>query len=217
MNENERLKSLRKSLGLTQTEMAEKIGIKQGSYSDVERGKAIVSNYVKMSLEQNLNLNRAWLETGKGEMLNKDHIVKEEGSSIARLMGKQPPSLDFLRHKLNKLYESDNFDTEVPSAEITLPGYDDCEMIFGDAMAPSFCNGDVVLIKEWKDVFVEFGQAYLIVTNNDHRMARILLPDDENGSLICKAINDKYPPVKIARSDIKKLCLIKGKVEWKSI
>jgi transcriptional regulator with XRE-family HTH domain len=40
MTESERLKEIRKVLGLTQRELSEALEIKQGSYSDVERGKA---------------------------------------------------------------------------------------------------------------------------------------------------------------------------------
>lgn len=45
-NVNERIKKIRKELGLSQENFAARLGLKQGSYSDIERGRASVSQFV---------------------------------------------------------------------------------------------------------------------------------------------------------------------------
>lgn len=69
MNENERLKEVQKILGFkSQSEFADVIGIKQGSLSDIYRGKngVGVSDSIKMKLMKEYSINIEWLETGVG-------------------------------------------------------------------------------------------------------------------------------------------------------
>lgn len=66
--ENQRLKIYRESKNMSQQQFADLIGIKQGSYSDQERGKVRVSGDVKVALFKEYSLNIDWLETGIGDM-----------------------------------------------------------------------------------------------------------------------------------------------------
>lgn len=65
---NQRLKIFRQSLKKTQSEFAEVVNLKQGSYSDVERGKVKVSGDIKNALNKEFSLNIDWLESGTGDM-----------------------------------------------------------------------------------------------------------------------------------------------------
>lgn len=68
MSENERLKEIRKLLDFTQREFSEALDIKQGSYSDVERGKAGISAVLLKNLIRRFRINPLWLCEGEGEM-----------------------------------------------------------------------------------------------------------------------------------------------------
>lgn len=64
----ERLKKLRKLLSLSQKEFAEKIGIKQSSYSSIEKGRrSLADRYIK-SICMAYNVNEQWLRTGEGQI-----------------------------------------------------------------------------------------------------------------------------------------------------
>lgn len=78
MSENERLKEIRKSLDLTQREFSDALDIKQGSYSDVERGKAGISAVLLKNLIRRFRINPLWLCEGEGEMF----IDTPDGVSI---------------------------------------------------------------------------------------------------------------------------------------
>ena len=68
MSENERLKEIRKLLDFTQREFSDALDIKQGSYSDVERGKAGISAVLLKNLIRRFRVNPLWLCEGEGEM-----------------------------------------------------------------------------------------------------------------------------------------------------
>lgn len=64
----DRIKELRKRLGLDQTEFGSRIGIKQGSVSAYEKGIRIPLDSVILSICKEFSVNEEWLRTGNGEM-----------------------------------------------------------------------------------------------------------------------------------------------------
>jgi len=78
MSENERLKEIRKLLDFTQREFSDALDIKQGSYSDVERGKAGISAVLLKNLIRRFRINPLWLCEGEGDML-----IDTSGSGIS--------------------------------------------------------------------------------------------------------------------------------------
>jgi len=89
MSENERLKEIRKSLELTQREFSDALDIKQGSYSDVERGKAGISAVLLKNLIRRFRINPLWLCEGEGAMFidKPDEISKFPHIRVTRNSG----------------------------------------------------------------------------------------------------------------------------------
>ncbi len=65
---NERIKELRKTLNLNQTEFGNRIGVKQSSVAGYETGVRVPLDSIIVSICREFNVNKTWLETGKGEM-----------------------------------------------------------------------------------------------------------------------------------------------------
>lgn len=63
----DRIKALRQSLGLTQQEFADRIGIKRGAIANYEIGRNI-SDVVINSICRTYNVSEHWLRTGEGAM-----------------------------------------------------------------------------------------------------------------------------------------------------
>ena len=63
----ERIKELRKALGLTQTAFGERIGLKQNSVALIEAGRA-TSDQTIFAICREFRVNEDWLRTGAGEM-----------------------------------------------------------------------------------------------------------------------------------------------------
>jgi transcriptional regulator with XRE-family HTH domain len=104
MSENERLKEIRKSLELTQREFSDALDIKQGSYSDVERGKAGISAVLLKNLIRRFRINPLWLCEGEGEMF----IDKQEGSSVS--VQSQPPRVKQIHRESDFEFSNDLLD-----------------------------------------------------------------------------------------------------------
>lgn len=67
---NERIKELRKSLGLTQFEFGEQVGVKANTIGNYEIGLRTPSDAVIRAICREFNVNENWLRTGEGEMFN---------------------------------------------------------------------------------------------------------------------------------------------------
>ena len=69
---NSRLKEARERLGLSRTEMAQKIGMKFSSYCAIERGTRTLTPKHIILICDKTDINREWIENGTGEMLSGD-------------------------------------------------------------------------------------------------------------------------------------------------
>ena len=65
---NERIRLLRKELGLNQSHFGTKIGVKQGTVAGYESGARTPLDAVVSSICREFDVNEEWLRTGEGEM-----------------------------------------------------------------------------------------------------------------------------------------------------
>ena len=72
MTINERIKLLRKELGLNQTDFGEKIGIKVSQASYIEKAGNPVTQRVVQLICTVFNISEKWLTEGKGDMYTRD-------------------------------------------------------------------------------------------------------------------------------------------------
>lgn len=73
----DRLRQWRKSVPLKAYQLAKKIGVSQGSLSDIENGKSLPSADTIAKLYQHTNLNIIWLLTSKGPIRKPPHTPGE--------------------------------------------------------------------------------------------------------------------------------------------
>lgn len=74
---NERITEIRNFLNLSQKDFAEKIGLKQGSLSDLETGRANITDRIILLICSQFNVNEEWLRFGNGQMFQKDKKQNE--------------------------------------------------------------------------------------------------------------------------------------------
>lgn len=67
---NERIKKLRRELGLNQTDFGLRIGVKQTTVAGYENGARAPLDTVVASICREFNVSEVWLRTGEGEMFN---------------------------------------------------------------------------------------------------------------------------------------------------
>ena len=80
-------------------------------------------------------------------------------------------------------------------------------------MEPALNRGEIVLCKEWKESFIEYGYIYLIITRENHRMIKYIQPGSGNDTISCESKNSFYKPFEVNRTDILKLFVVKGHIE----
>lgn len=68
MTQGERIREVRKALGLTLEKFGEKIGMKKNSVSQLENEKNSVTEQVDKAICREYNVDYMWLTTGDGEM-----------------------------------------------------------------------------------------------------------------------------------------------------
>lgn len=127
----ERIKELRKSLGLTQLKFAERIGMKPNTIATYEMGRSIPSDPAINNICKEFSVNEEWLRTGEGEMFiqpdtfSLDEFARERGMTelelgIIKVYFNLPPPvrgemLADLKKLLNSVEQTDNQEaTEAP-------------------------------------------------------------------------------------------------------
>lgn len=96
----ERLKKLRNVLGLTQTEFAEKLCIKQSAYSSIESGKTKLNDRYISQICMVFNVNEHWLRTGEGSIF--ENVAKKQ--EMLELFSKlSPESQEYMLDTLKLL------------------------------------------------------------------------------------------------------------------
>jgi len=70
MTANERVKLVRKELGITQGEFGSRIGVQRSTISQMESGVSTVTQQTIRSICREFRVNEDWLRTGEGEMFS---------------------------------------------------------------------------------------------------------------------------------------------------
>lgn len=78
---NERIKQLRKELGLTQQQFATQIGTKRNTLAQYESNRITPSSAIVSLICREFNVNEAWLREGTGDMFKSN----DRHTDIARL------------------------------------------------------------------------------------------------------------------------------------
>ena len=81
----ERLKQIRKELGLNQKSFCENLGISQVTYSTYETGRIKPRESVIKAICSVYNVNEEWLKTGNGDMFIDDAEIKAFNKIVNRL------------------------------------------------------------------------------------------------------------------------------------
>ena len=83
---DERIKELRKALGLTQQKFADAMGVKQNTIAQYESGRNAPIDAVITLICRTYDVNETWLRTGQGEMFqpkSRNEELMEFATSVA--------------------------------------------------------------------------------------------------------------------------------------
>ncbi len=119
MTVGERIREIRKALGMTMDAFGEKIGVTKSTISNIENGNRDANERMMKSVCREFDINETWLRTGKGDMkiqrtrnqVVTDFLVstiKEDDDNFKKrlievLAGLEPKDWEFLAALAEKL------------------------------------------------------------------------------------------------------------------
>ena len=89
----DRIRALRKTFCLTQSEFGDKIGVKGNTITNYENGNRSISDAVILSICREFGCDETWLRTGEGEMFRPRNHREQVVDYLSRLL--RDPSADF--------------------------------------------------------------------------------------------------------------------------
>ena len=109
------------------------------------------------------------------------------------------------------------FDDQVTNKYIDLdiPEFHDCTdavNLYGDSMLPLYKSGQIIILKEWMESFIDYGNVYLVITKKGNRMVKYLRKGSDTRHVLCVSENKEFDPFEIEKDDIMRLYLVKGRI-----
>lgn len=197
-------KRFRRVNKLTQAEIAAFLGCTQGFISQVEKGVSTLSpEFISVILA-----NPDWdtsMFTGESEML-------KEGAGDSSGRGSRIRYWVDVDATAGGVELFDDMTTN-RFIDLSIPEFRDCTdavNLYGDSMMPLYRNGQIIILKEWKESFIDFGNVYLVITCNGNRMVKYLRRGSDPDHVLCISENKDFDPFEIERKDILRLYLVKG-------
>ena len=209
-------------------DFAEMLGISKGLLASWEGRNSLNIAKIKAVMPE---ISEYWLLTGRGEMIESGDFMEdfqydttfEEEDNRVQFDDSGVPAPSATPDNAIKLWR----DVEVSGGALTLfddtlsnattpmviPSFNDCTdavTLYGDSMYPLIKSGDMVLLREWKEEYIEFGSAYLIVTKSGNRMVKYVRTSEKEGYVRCVSENHHYEPFDVKRDDILRMFAVKG-------
>lgn len=115
MNENERVKKIRKEENLSQSEFGSRLGISRDGIANIEGNRVELKEQTIKLICKEFNVNEEWLRSGKGTMFNED-IESELMKWVGRVLAGSSQSIQ--KRILTILMALDDADWEMLDAKI---------------------------------------------------------------------------------------------------
>lgn len=220
-----RLKLIRKSLGLTQEQLAQRLGVGKTALSMIETGKARLSSRNRNILIQDLNVNPDWLETGKGEIFNADPALASSfghGSEMAMPLQSVPLYSIEATAGLVPLFEQREQHNPINYIHIpNLPKCDGALYVAGDSMYPLLKSGDIVLYKQLHDMDdIFWGDMYLLsidIDGEEYVTVKYIQRSEREGYIKLVSQNPHHADKEIELSRVRAIALVKASIRMNSM
>ena len=203
-------------LGIGQTAFEEKVGISRSyiSHNKGSIGSTITTKIAAKYPELNIN----WLATGEGKMLKDEAVFIEQVDEIdySQLAGSLVYNIDGTCGPVSRSLEDKTFII----GAINLPGFDrDMPVVQAkeDSMVPRINPNDYVGIQRvygWDIIY--WGKMHFVIMEN-YRMFKVLKKcKDDPDSVILHSVNEEYDDIKVKKSDILELYIVKKVLSLKT-
>ena len=190
MSVADRLKTVRTDAGLSQKELADKLGVPLRTYGSYERGERDISTAILLSICKTLNVSSDYL-LGRAE-INPDQPASpaEHFDNIFSVKLKKFPMLGEIACGKPIFAEEERNNYVMADMDIYA---DFCLRAKGDSMVNARINdGDIVFIREMP--MVDNGDIAAVVIENEATLKRVYYYPDKN-KLVLNPENPRFEPL----------------------
>lgn len=218
-----RIKELIKDMGISQNEFASRINTDCSNFSKQINGKLAISRVLTNKIIVDLGVSKEWLIDGKGEKFkapatsnsktitlpnNAIRATSTEGAKVYDIDVTAGPNERSLMFSSEQIIGSINVPFINPENHIV--------RVSGDSMSPVINNGDMLAIREIKNLNMIFwGQIYVVILD-DYRMVKYVRKHDNPDLVILKSANRDYDDIEIARNEIRSLFVVENIIRFDS-
>ena len=221
---NERVKLIRKELGMTQEQLAQHLGIGKAALSMIETGKARLSNRNRHILVQELNVNPEWLESGRGTMFNAEPDLTAYMHRTDNALPMQSVPLYSIEGTAGLVPLFADQASAKPVNYIHIPNLPKCDgaiYIVGDSMYPLLKSGDIVLYKRLHDIEdIFWGDMYLLsidLDGEEYVTVKYIQKSERTGYVKLVSQNPHHADKEVETSRIRALALVKASIRMNSL
>jgi repressor LexA len=209
----ERIRLIRKALGLTQAEMGEKIGRSWKTINRWEAGEREIPDTALKLISSTFGVSYEWLKTGQGEMWERKEKIEEKEEELRKLRemvleGLIEKTVEYLK-KFERIpivgragagFPEHPADMEVigwifTSKETFQQGGKFAVEVRGDSMEPTLHDGDFVVFKPYLGDGSDIPNGKVVVVRNHSGELIVKRLIKINGLIMLTSDNPKYPPI----------------------
>jgi repressor LexA len=200
MDLKERIRTIRKKLGLTQMEFAEKLGKSWRTIQDWEAGKRNIPEPELRLISQTFGVSYEWLKTGQGEIFEKkpsleDIILAEqrrikENSILVPLIGRAGAGFPQMKGDIEIIgyIETKKIPRVNPSDLIAVE-------VHGDSMEPTLQEGDKVIAQIYCGDGLDIPNRKIVIVANQDGELLVKRLMKKDGLILLTSDNPNYPPI----------------------
>ena len=220
----ERLRLIRKELGLTQEALAQKLGIGKSALSMIETGRASLSERNKNIIVQELNVNPEWLETGQGQMCFEQRPEAVFTNRTDRRLPTQSVPLYNIEGTAGLVPLFLDRESVRPVDYIHIPNLPRCDgaiYVVGDSMYPLLKSGDIVLYKQVSGIEnIFWGDMYLLsidIDGEEYVTVKYIQKSENEGCVKLVSQNPHHADKEVPVERIRALAFVKASIRMNSI
>lgn len=214
------LKSYFRKQGITQTDIASKLGVTTASVNAIFTGKRNIGRKVAENLQEAFGISAAWLLTGEGNMLKGTRHEVYEDEKPANLAAEPQPdtsgSLPLVPISAvgGALSGTDDQWMEYDMERYVVPVFRRSDFLIrveGDSMEPKYYRGDLVACKKvpLNDIWFQWGKVYVIDTRQG-ALIKYIQPGEDDEHITLVSENSHYKPFQLHKSELNGIALVNG-------
>lgn len=220
----ERLKLIRKSLGMTQEQLAQRLGVGKAALSMIETGKTGLSSRNRHILVQEFNVNLDWIDTGRGRMFDVEPAMQPFLRRTDSSLPMQSVPLYSIEGSAGLVPLFTDQEQFQPVNYIHIPNLPKCDgaiYVVGDSMYPLLKSGDIVLYKQLHDLRdIFWGDMYLLsmdIDGEEYITVKYIQKSEREDYVKLVSQNPHHADKEVSMSRIRAIALVKASIRINSI